>query len=67
MWLDSIPQINSTGGTMVTNWTVILEEDGDDLVMPLPQELLDQMGWLPGDTLNWQNEDDGTWTITKST
>lgn len=52
---------------MVNSWTVILEEDGDDLVMPLPQELLDQVGWLPGDTLLWQTEDNGTWTLTKAT
>ena len=51
---------------MVDSWTITLEEDGEDLVMPLPQELLDQVGWLPGDTLNWQNEDNGTWTLTKS-
>ena len=52
---------------MVNSWTVTVEEDGDDLVLPLPQELLDQVGWLTGDTLNWQNEEDGTWTLTKST
>lgn len=52
-----------------TSWTVTLEEAEDgsgDLVMPLPQELLDLQGWREGDTLNWEEGDNGSWTLSKA-
>ena len=48
-----------------SRWIATLEEDGDDLVLPLPQELLDELDWKPGDTLNWVEQDNGTWTLRK--
>jgi len=51
-----------------TSWTVTLEEAEDgsgDLVMPLPQEMLDLQGWQEGDTLNWEEGDNGSWTLSK--
>jgi len=51
-----------------TSWTVTLEEADDgsgDLVMPLPQEMLDLQGWQEGDTLNWKEGDNGSWTLSK--
>ena len=51
-----------------TSWTVTLEEADDgsgDLVMPLPQDFLDQQGWKEGDTLDWQDNKDGSWTLSK--
>ena len=41
-------------------WIINLEEDPEtgDLVMPLPQELLDIQGWTPGDVLEWDIEAD---------
>lgn len=54
--------------TTATSWTVTLEEAEDgsgDLVMPLPQEMLDLQGWREGDTLDWRESDDGVWTLTK--
>ncbi|CAB4221499.1 hypothetical protein UFOVP1636_336 [uncultured Caudovirales phage] len=50
------------------SWTVTLEEADDgsgDLVMPLPQEMLDLQGWKEGDTLTWIDNKDGTWSIAK--
>jgi bifunctional DNA-binding transcriptional regulator/antitoxin component of YhaV-PrlF toxin-antitoxin module len=36
-------------------YTVQLEgEDGD--ILPLPEELCEEMGWMVGDTLNFQIE-----------
>jgi hypothetical protein len=52
-----------------TSWTVTLEEAEDgsgDLVMPLPQDLLDSQGWKEGDTLNWEESDNGSWTLSKA-
>lgn len=46
-------------------WTVSIEQDGEDLILPLPQEMLDEVGWLPGDNLEWIDRGDGTWEIRK--
>ena len=51
-----------------TSWTVTLgeAEDGSgDLVMPLPQEMLDLQGWKEGDTLDWKEGNNGSWTLSK--
>jgi len=52
----------------MTQWTVNIEEADDgtgDLVLPLPQELLNLQGWVEGDTLEWIDNKDGTWSIQK--
>ncbi len=52
----------------MTQWTGTVEEAEDgsgDLVLPLPQELLDLQGWVEGDELNWIDNKDGTWCIQK--
>ena len=48
-------------------YTVKVEEDPDtgDLVLPLPTELLNQMGWDFGDTLIWDDNQDGTFSLSK--
>ncbi len=48
-------------------WTAILEEDGDDLVLPLPEELMEELNWNIGDTLTWTEHDEGSWSIRKQT
>jgi hypothetical protein len=51
-----------------TSWTVTLEEADDgsgDLVLPFPQDMLDEVGWNPGDNLKWIDRGDGTWEIKK--
>jgi len=49
-----------------SRWTAILEEDGDDLILPLPQELLDELNWNIGDTLTWTEHSEGGWQIRKT-
>ena len=56
-------------------WTSILaiskkikiEEDPDskDLVLPIPTELLNQMGWDIGDDLVWSDNFDGSFSVIK--
>ena len=51
-----------------TNWTISLVEADDgsgDLVMPLPDDLLEGAGWKEGDTLNWIDNKNGTWSLVK--
>jgi len=42
-----------------------VEQDGEDYILPLPQEMLDEVGWQPGDDLEWIDRGDGTWEIRK--
>jgi|APGre2960657373_1045057.scaffolds.fasta_scaffold105578_4 hypothetical protein len=51
----------------LNNWTVIVEEDLDtgNLVLPLPQDMLNLQGWVEGDTLEWIDQKDGSWQLKK--
>lgn len=54
----------------MTHWTVTVEEAEDgsgDLVLPLPSDLLEVAGWKEGDTLEWIDNNDGSWIIQKVT
>lgn len=53
--------------TQTTTWTITLEEDSetDDLILPLPEDLLKQAGWKEGDTLEWIDNSNGSWTLQK--
>jgi len=46
-------------------WNVQLEEDGDDIVLPLPQEVLDHLDVKEGDVLKWIDRGDGSYALTK--
>jgi bifunctional DNA-binding transcriptional regulator/antitoxin component of YhaV-PrlF toxin-antitoxin module len=46
-------------------WTVTLVEDGDDLIMPIPQEILDHLDIKEGNVLKWIDNGDGSWSLTK--
>lgn len=52
---------------MTTTYEVITQEDPEtgDLILPLPQELLDQVGWKEGDQLRWSQTADGAWVLEK--
>jgi hypothetical protein len=50
---------------MADTFKVELQEDENgDLIMPIPSELLAQMGWDEGDTLIWE-EHFGTYSLRK--
>lgn len=48
-------------------YTVTLETDPTtgELIMPFPPDLLNQMGWDFGDVLEWHDNDNGSFTLTK--
>ena len=46
-------------------WTAYVEQDGEDLVLPLPDDLLGELGWKTGDTLIWDLREDGSIVLTK--
>ncbi len=47
------------------SWAVTVQQDGEDLILPLPQDMLDEVGWRPGDDLEWIDRGDGTWELRK--
>ena len=51
--------------TPPTSYTVTLEEDGDDLILPIPEELLKELRWNTGDMLEWDVSLDNTITLRK--
>jgi hypothetical protein len=52
---------------MTKQWEVKVQEDLEtgELILPLPQELLDSQEWKEGDELEWIDNGDGTWSIKK--
>jgi hypothetical protein len=47
------------------SWTVTLEQDGEDLILPLTDEMLEGTGWQIGDDLLWEKAPGRAWTIRK--
>jgi hypothetical protein len=49
------------------SWTITVEEDPEtgELILPLPTEFLLMKGWVEGDTLEWIDNGDGSWTLQK--
>jgi hypothetical protein len=50
------------------NYEVIVQEDPEtgDLILPLPPELLREMGWGEGDELKFDLDSQGRWIISKN-
>ena len=44
---------------------VKIEQDGEDLILPLSDDLMKQVGWKIGDTVRWTDNKDGTWSLHK--
>lgn len=51
---------------MSKSWVVTLEEDENgDLILPLSDEILENTGISLGDTVEWIDNGDGSWTLQK--
>jgi antitoxin component of MazEF toxin-antitoxin module len=48
-------------------WLITPEEDPKtgEVIITFPPDLLEQVGWHEGDTLNWSVRDDGSVYLTK--
>ena len=51
--VKNMPPSTSDDTTPNTNCIVTLEEDGDDLILPIPEEILKTLSWNEGDMLKW--------------
>ncbi len=49
------------------SWTLQIEEDSEtgDSILTFPPDLLKEAGWKEGDTLEWIDNKDGTWSLLK--
>lgn len=49
------------------SYEVITHEDSatGDIILPLPAELLEQVGWKEGDEIKWVEGKDGAWILQK--
>lgn len=52
-----------------TKWTATVQQDSDsdDLYIVFPPDLIEEMGWKENDQLNWTDNKDGTFSISKKT
>jgi hypothetical protein len=48
-----------------SRWIIELEADGEDLILPFTDEMIEQTGWQVGDTLVWDKKDHSSWTLRK--
>lgn len=55
-------------GTSMTNITVIKESDScsdDELLIQIPDDIIESLGWQEGDSVRWHDNLDGSFTISK--
>ena len=41
------------------------DTETDELVLVLSKEVIERLGWEIGDTLNWSDNGNNTWTLSK--
>ena len=46
-------------------WIVELQQDGEDIILPLNEEMIETTGWQVGDTLLWEKAAGSAWTLRK--
>jgi hypothetical protein len=49
------------------SWTLTVEEDPEtgNAILQFPPDLLEATGWKEGDTLEWKDRGDGSWSLEK--
>jgi hypothetical protein len=51
---------------VLKTWTLpILADDDGELILEFPDEFMDIVEWQVGDSLKWEQIDNGTWSLTK--
>ncbi len=52
---------------MNKTWTLEIKEDPEngDAILEFPDDFMEDAGWKEGDTLDWSDNKDGTWTLKK--
>jgi len=52
---------------MNKSWTLEVKEDNEtgDAILEFPDDLMQEAGWKEGDTLEWIDNKNGSWTMKK--
>ena len=52
---------------MTKSWTIDVQEDPEtgDAIIEFPPDLMEEAGWSEGDVLDWKDNNDGSYTLTK--
>ena len=50
-----------------SEWIITVQENGKDkeLYIQFPPDAISQVGWDPGDVIEWHDNEDGSWTLKK--
>ena len=48
-------------------WTLEVEENSEtkEPCIKFPPDFLEMVGWIEGDSINWKDNGDGSWTLEK--
>ena len=48
-------------------WVIDVKEDPEtgDQILEFPDDLMESAGWKEGDTIEWVDNNDGSWTLRK--
>jgi len=51
---------------MNKSWTLeVQQHENGDYFIELPDEVIAELGWKEGDSINWVDNKDGTWSLKK--
>lgn len=50
---------------MIYTLPVVKDPETGDLILEFPDEMMEQVGWKTGDTVEWIDNKNGSWTIRK--
>lgn len=52
----------------MSKWTIEVQTDPEtgDQILEFPDDLMESAGWKVGDSLEWIDNKDGSWTLRKS-
>ena len=45
--------------------TIVEKDENNELVIPFDEELMSEIGWELGDTIQWTQNEDGSSTLTR--
>ena len=55
--------IEPSNNSLQKSWIVDVQEDTEGHFIQFTEEMLEQTGWKIGDTLEWIDNKNGTWSI----
>jgi len=58
--------LRTDDGKPVWSCTVVEDpENPEECILTFPEDLLDRVGWVPGDTLSWEELPNGSYQLSK--